>query len=149
MLGTMTLHNDMIFSTLSINSRNFTFGFPNLHTNSDSVPYKSMINHLVSQCGISLLPIYHEISSGETINLLTHYLTYLPQALPPLARSIKQQVPDENCWVDYEISHQLRRGEQNIFYKSVETSHWNKHFKTMRLMTIRNRLKRTIFTSGA
>ena len=45
-------------------------------------------------------------------------------------------------------SHLDWRGERNIFYKGVETSHYQTCFKTVRLTAIRNRLKRIISTSG-
>ena len=52
-LGTTTLHNGMILSTLSINSHGFAFGFPKgPHTYRDVfLTYKLMIIPLISQCG--------------------------------------------------------------------------------------------------
>ena len=52
MLGTTTLHNGMILSTLSISSHGFAFGFPERpHTNGDVfLTYKPMIIPLISHC---------------------------------------------------------------------------------------------------
>ena len=53
LLGTTTLHNGMILSTLSMNSHDFALGFPKgPHTSGDVfLTYKSMIILLISQCG--------------------------------------------------------------------------------------------------
>ena len=57
---------------------------------------------------------------------------------------------DAKLWtvMDCEIPHRLERGTKHFFYKGVETSPYKTRCKTVRLMTIRNRPKRSISTSG-
>ena len=75
----MTLCNDMILFTLSINFHDFIFGFPKrFHTNGDVfLTYKLMIIPLISRCGALLLTI---LKNDDQLFELINYVYFVQES---------------------------------------------------------------------